>query len=365
MNEVLLPENIFQFLASRVLGQEDVLRKVSVAIYKHINGLKAGNILLIGNSGTGKTTIMNSIQKFFMAHRSLRKYSAMSIMNANMLAGEDIGDVDLQRLIKSLEVAVNNSFGVYTTDDKLCEYMQNATVCIDEIDKISATISGKPNVVGIAIQQALLTMLEGERILYETVRHDQGQKRKTRLFIDSSKMFFICGGAFEGLYDQIVHAIKEGKDDRKLRVSTGTDPRGNKYTREVLVLRDQVRLADLFTYGMTPQFISRFHSIAVLEDLGVNELQHILLSAEDSPLRHSHNYFKSMDIDLMLTKEAVQLITEYAVENTRIGARALREVFNRIITPFEFDPFQSDKLVQKDQKTILTIDKDVVLRSFG
>ncbi len=365
MNEVLLPESIFKFLSNRVLGQEDVLRKVSVAIYKHINGLKAGNILLIGNSGTGKTTIMNSIQKFFMAHRSLRKYSAMSIMNANMLAGEDIGDVDLQRLLKSLEIAVNNSFGLFTTDDKLCEYMQNATVCIDEIDKISATISGKPNVIGIAIQQALLTMLEGERILYETVRHDQGQKRKTRLFIDTSKMFFICGGAFEGLYDQIVKAIKEGNDERKLRVTTGTDPKGKKYTREVLILRDQVRLADLFSYGMTPQFISRFHSIAVLEDLGAKELQQIMLSSEDSPLRHSRNYFKSMDIDLLLTKEALQLITEYAVENTRIGARALREVFNRIITPFEFDPFQSDKLGQKDQKTTLKIDKDVVLRSFN
>lgn len=363
MTDLPLPREIYKFLTSKTLGQEQVLRKVAVAIYKHINGLRAGNILLIGNSGTGKTTIMNTIQKFYEQHPALKKYRAMAIMNANMLAGEEIGDVNLSRLLKALELAVNNTFGIYTTDDKLREYMENATICIDEVDKIAAYISGKPNVLGIAIQQALLTLIEGERILYETVRVDHSQKRQARIPIDSSKMFFICGGAFEGLYDQIVAAIKAGKDDRRMTKVEITDDKGT-HMLEKLDLKDQVRLVDLFSYGMTPQFISRFSSIAVLQDLGVEELKKILLAADDSPLRHSRDYFKTMGVDLQITKDALELIATHSVQHTRIGARALREIFSRIITPFEFDPFNSDKLQVTDSSTYrLTIDREVVTNS--
>ena len=148
MSDLPLPREIHKFLSSKTLGQEDVLRKVAVAIYKHINGLKAGNILLIGNSGTGKTTIMNTIQKFYHQHNELKKYRAMSIMNANMLAGEEAGDVNLNRLLKALEMAVNNTYGLFTTDEKLKEYMENATVCIDEVDKVAAYIKGQAQCLG-------------------------------------------------------------------------------------------------------------------------------------------------------------------------------------------------------------------------
>ncbi len=360
MRDLPLPREIYAFLTSKTLGQEEVLRKVAVAMYKHINGLRAGNILLIGNSGTGKTTIMNTIQKFYEQHPALKKYRAMTIMNANMLAGEDVGDVNLNRLLKSLEMAVNNTFGIYTTDEKLKEYMENATVCIDEVDKVSASISGKPNVMGIAIQQALLTFIEGERVLHETVRQDQSQKRHVRLPIDSAKMFFLCGGAFEGLYDQIVAGIAAGTDERRLSPMEVTDAQGTTRTVQRLDLRNHVRLSDLFTYGMTPQFISRFNSIAVLQDLGVEELKKIMLASDDSPLRHSREYFKTMNIDLQITKDALELIANHAAQHTRIGARALREIFSRIITPFEFDPFSSDRLQESGSGLRLTVDREVV-----
>lgn len=365
MTELPLPREIYKFLTSKTLGQEEVLQKVSVAIYKHINGLRAGNILLIGNSGTGKTTIMNTIQKFYEQHPALKKYRAMSIMNANMLAGEELGDVNLGRMFKSLELAVNNTFSIYTTDEKLREYMENATVCIDEVDKVAAYISGKPNVVGIAIQQALLTLIEGERVLHETVRQDHSEKRHIRLPIDTSKMFFICGGAFEGLYDQIVSSIKEGKDNRLLTKIETTDAAGETRTIEKFDLKGQVRLSDLFSYGMTPQFISRFSSIAVLQDLGVAELKKILLTADDSPLRHSRDYFHTMGIDLQITKDALDMIANHSVQHTRIGARALREIFSRIIIPFEYDPFSTGKLEKVDKGLRLTIDKGVVQSSLN
>ncbi len=363
MNELLLPTDVYAYLGAKTLGQDEVLRKVSVAVYKHINGLKAGNLLLIGNSGTGKTTVMNSIRKFYYDHDHLKKYKAMTIMNANMLMGEDTGDVNLTRLIKSLEIAVYNTFGSFVTDEKLKEYMENATVCIDEIDKISANVAGKVNVTGISIQHALLTLIEGERVLFETTRDATSKQKKTRLTVDTSKMLFICGGAFEGLFDQILGKINAGTDDRKLEEVTYFDPEGKPHTERKLVLREQLRLEDLFAYGMSPQFISRFKSIGVLEDLGVEELKKIMLTADDSPLRYSMRYFKSMGIDLRITKDALDLIAYHAVRNTRIGARALSEVFSKIVDNLEFDPSQSDKLQEVENGLkALTIDKEVALR---
>lgn len=365
MTSKILPRTIYQFLTNKCLGQTEVLKKVSVAVYKHINGLKAGNLLFIGNSGTGKTTIMNSIQKFYQEHKELEKFSAMTIMNANMLAGDDTGEVNLVRLLRNLENSVNNTFGTFITDDKLKEYMENATVCIDEVDKITARISGKTNVSGLTIQHALLTMLEGETILYETTREDLSGERKTKVTIDTSKMLYIFGGAFEGLYDQVHEGITSGKDDRQLKKVARMGPDGAVRYTQILDLKDQLRLSDLFSYGMMPQFISRFSSIAVLEDLGVPELKQILMTADDSPLRYSHEYFQSMGIELRVTKDALDLIASHAVDNTRIGARALREVFSRIIDPLEYDPYGSGRLEQAKTGQSLTIDRTIVEESLA
>ncbi len=352
-----LPQDIFDFLAKKTFGQDDVLKKVSVAVYKHINGLKAGNLLLIGSSGTGKTTIMNSLQKFYSAFQEFKRFRAMSIMNANMLAGEEQGEVNLERLFRNLENAVNATYGSYVTADKLQEYMENATVCIDEVDKISSRISGKVNVSGIGVQHALLTLLEGERVIYETTR----DQKPVKLPVDTSKLLFICGGAFEGLHDQIMEEIEQHKEGRQLGTAIRLEADGSEHEVPAFVLKEQLKLADLFAYGMAPQFISRFKSIAVLEDLGINELKRILLTADDSPFRDSQKYFKSMGIDLQITKDALHLIAQHAVENTRIGARALNETFSRVVDFFEFDPVGSGKLQHVTDKDVLTIDREMVM----
>lgn len=358
----ILPRDIYAYLATLVLGQEQVLKKVSVAVYRHINGFKAGNLLLIGSSGTGKTTIMNAVESFYDEYRELKKYKAMTIMNANMLVNEEKGEVNTNALMKNLEIAVNNSFGLFVQEAKLKEYMENATVCIDEVDKITAKISGKTNVSGITAQHALLTLIEGERVLYETVRGEY-DKKKVSIPLNTSKMLFICGGAFEGIHDLIVERLIDQKQEALAKEFAVIGDDGRIHDIDRSRCNSHLTMTDLFNFGMMPQFISRFKTMTVLEDLGVEELKRILLTSERSPLRDSREYFRSMGIDLRITSEAVDLIAVNAVKNTRIGARALIEVFSRIIADFEYDPESTDKVKLDNGKPILTIDRDMVQRA--
>ncbi len=357
MEKKMLPLDIFNYLSQKVLGQDAVLKQIAVSVYKHINGIKWGNIFIIGNSGTGKTTIMKSIRQLYNDHNKLSQYKAMAIMNANTLVDED-GEVNINRVFKNVEADVRNLLGSNITVKKLKAYMENATVCFDEIDKISSRISGRVNVTGITIQQAVLTILEGETIFFETKIVEDGKQKIIKIPIDTSKMLFICGGAFEELYDQVYALVAGEKDERELKTETRWDEATGRLEKEIYFnLNAYLKLSDLYAYGMVPQFISRFSAIAVLEDLKKDDLKKILSSAEDSPYLNSKDFFKTFGIQLRLSEEALDLIASHAEENPRIGARALREVFSRLISDFQYDPFGSDKLVKKDEKMQIRIDK--------
>jgi ATP-dependent Clp protease ATP-binding subunit ClpX len=359
----LLPKDIYEYMAKRVLGQREVLRLISVAVYKHVSGVKAGNILLVGNSGTGKTTIMKTIHRFYQEHEDMAPFRVMAVLNANILAGEE-GDIRTGRLFTALEGAVKKQLGEDVDRETMLQGLQNATVCLDEVDKISARISGKSNPVGIALQQALLTILEGETIMVPVTVRENGQDVAIHLPVDTGKILFVCGGAFEELYDQVQALIVNRKDDRRLKETTEIQRTGEGEVRVTAVTRfklvDYLRLSDMFTYGMLPQFLSRFSSMAILDDLSREDLVKILLEADDSPLRHCREFFSSMGIDLRITQEALDTIAEHALRNTRIGARALRELFSRIMADAEFDPFGQPRLQQTDKGRFLTIDRAMV-----
>lgn len=365
MAEQLLPRDIHAYLADKVLGQEEVIKKISVVLYKHVHGIKFKNMLLIGNSGTGKTTVMKSIQRFFADHPALHKYQAMTIMNANTLVGEE-GEVDLLRMFKNIENDIRHQFGLDVKEEELFELMEHATVCLDEIDKITARNYGKVNVTGLVLQQALLTLLEGERVLYETKIFDTvgGEGRNVRRYIDTSRMLFIAGGAFEELYEQVYNLMVNKEDERRLRYEKHWDADSlTLKTKVVFKLREYLKLADMYAYGMVPQFISRFSSIAILDDLTKEHLKSIMLHAHDSPFVNSQAFFKTFGIDLRITDEALDHIAERAADNSRIGARALREVFDKIVAELEFDPLGADKLAREGEEPVITIDMDTVAKA--
>jgi len=356
------PVEIHDELARRVIGQQEALRYVSVAIFKHLQGEKYGNLLLIGNSGTGKTTIMRGIEAMYAAYEELAEYRVVLIMNANTLATED-GAVDTSRLFSRLEERTRQVLGEKATAEQIGRSMERATVCLDEIDKVSGMIGGKPYVTGINIQQAVLTLIEGERVPHRiTAPNAEGILESTTVWVDTGKMLFLCAGAFETLYDQVFKRVTSPKSGTKLPTIT-TYENGKITIREHFTLRHHFKPEDLFEYGMQPQFLSRFDNAVILEDLNAGLLSRIFAEPEDGVLRTSQNFFRKYGIELEITEQAVQKIAEEASKSSRIGARALKSVYGRIIKPFEFDPFSRPEVQQNGAGHRLVIDEGLVASS--
>ena len=332
------PVEIHNILSQSVIGQEESLRYVSVAIFKHLEGEKFGNLLLIGNSGTGKTTIMRGIEGLYNAHEEFAEYRVVLIMNANTLATED-GAVDTSRLFTRLEERTRQVLGEGATAEQIGRAMERATVCLDEIDKVSGMIGGKPYVTGINIQQAVLTLIEGERVPHRiTAPKEDGVLASNSIWIDTGKMLFLCAGAFETLYDQVFHRVTSPKSGIKLPTTT-TYINGKITIREYFTLRHHFRPEDLFEYGMQPQFLSRFDNAVILEDLTAQTLARIFKEPREGVMQTSQNFFRKYNIELEITDDAVQKIAEEAAKSSRIGARALKSIYGKIIKPYEFDPF--------------------------
>jgi ATP-dependent Clp protease ATP-binding subunit ClpX len=355
------PTEINDFLQADVIGQEDTLKFVAVAIFKHLAGERYGNLLMIGNSGTGKTTIMRAMERLYQAHTEIHRNRVVVIMNANQFASEE-GVVDPNRLLERLEERAREILGESATAEEIGEYMQHATVCIDEIDKISAVVGGKPYVTGINIQQGLLTLIEGERILYPITVYRNKQLEKSPVHIETGKMLFLCAGAFESLYDQVYRRVTSPTSRVKLPTETVYE-NGEVEIREFFTLRHWFKQEDLFDYGMQPQFLSRFDNAIILEDLHAGTLARIFIEPRDSVFRASQNFFRKYGIELEVTEDAARKVADEASKSSRIGARALKAVWGTIIKPYEFDPFAQPEVRKDGAGHRLVVDEAMVARS--
>jgi len=358
------PEEIFGELRRGVLGQDRALRFVSVAIYKHTTGRVSANILLVGNSGTGKTTLMNNIQRLYDTLPEYRPFRALTIMNANLLVDSDRTEFRPERLFASVEQRARLLLGERPTAAELKAAMERATVCIDEIDKMSSVLAGKPNPLGVVLQQGLLTLMEGEKVSYRTHVWEDGRERDVTLTVDTSRMMFCCGGAFEGLYDQVYSRVTKPGSGQKLKSEAKQTAEGKVRIETIFSLADFLKIHDLFEYGMVPQFMARFDKLVLMNELPREVLEEILLHSYDSPFVRSQRFFRTLAIDLELEPLAAALIAEAAAKEARTGARALRDIFSEIINPFEFDPWNAEGLEDaSDGGRRLTISADLVRAS--
>jgi ATP-dependent Clp protease ATP-binding subunit ClpX len=343
---MLRPRDVFEEIRRSVVGQDEAIREVSVALVKHLVGHPAPNILLIGNSGSGKTTLMRAVEQYLSNTPDLGDFANVVRLNANVLAEErqGYGKVVLGRLYANAKKIL----GASATPDELIRAVQRGIVFVDEVDKIRASVTGQPNVRGIVAQEALLTLMENENVEFEA--------DGWTFVVNSSNVLFVAGGAFEELYESVYRRATIGQDVVPMKPVVVVSASGE--VREELSFRlgDYLKYEDLFRYGMTPQFVSRFESIIVLNDLAEGDLARIFVEPEGSVFRTSRAYFERFGIDLQITRGALIAIAWDAARQKRLGARALRETYRRVIRNLEFEPNASGAL---------TIDEEMVKRAIA
>jgi ATP-dependent Clp protease ATP-binding subunit ClpX len=328
------PTQIAAALEKRVIGQRDAIREMSVALAKKLARLRVGNILLIGSSGSGKTTLMRAVEEVLASNPALAARSTVVRIHANVLGEEAETGQPGEKLLRRLLERARQQLGAGASVERLLEQATQGLVFVDEVDKIRSQVGGQANVAGIRAQEALLTLIENESVPF-TLPDWAGA---ATLDVDSSGLLFVCAGAFEGLYDAVFHRVTYGKDQGALKPVTVVDETGRAHEELQFSLRDWLKSEDLFEYGVTPQFLSRFDAVVLLEALGEEDLLRIFAEGSDSGLRQSAAYFASFGLRLEVTKDAALRIAREAARQPRLGARALKEVFRRVVSPLEFDP---------------------------
>jgi ATP-dependent Clp protease ATP-binding subunit ClpX len=334
MAPVPTPVEIARSLSQRVIGQAEAVREMSVALAKYLAGLPCGNILLIGSSGTGKTTLMRAVEEYLAADPLRADRSTVLRMHANVLGEEAArgraGEVVLGRLL----ALARQKLGPEASVEQILARMGKGLIFVDEVDKIRSQVGGAAHVAGIRAQEALLTLIENEAVPMELPAWAGGG----RVMVDSSNLLFVCAGAFEGLYDAVYDRVTVGRDRGHLQAVTFVDGRGGLREELDFHLRDWLEVEDLFDYGLTPQFLSRFDAMILLEDLTEEQLVRIFLDSPDSALHQSRQYFERRGVPLALSPAAARRIAQEAARQPRLGARALKEVFRRVIRDYEFEP---------------------------